>query len=105
LVLALGVGLLLTKVPSQLEERTGASARIYDRNGLLLARTRGSGGDWYLPLEFDDFGPHFVPALLAAEDARFWSHPGVDPLAITRAIGQALTQGKIVSGASTITQQ
>lgn len=105
LALALGIGLLLTKVPSQLEERTGASARVYDRNGLLLARTRGSGGDWYLPLEFEEFGPHVASALLAAEDARFWSHPGVDPLAITRALGQALTTGRIVSGASTITQQ
>ena len=46
-----------------------------------------------------------VDATLAAEDARFQEHHGVDFLAIARAIQQSVKHGRIVSGASTITQQ
>ncbi len=44
-------------------------------------------------------------AFVAAEDQRFWRHPGIDPLAILRAAMTNLSHGRIVSGASTITQQ
>jgi penicillin-binding protein 1C len=47
----------------------------------------------------------FVNATLAAEDKRFWKHAGVDWLATARAAKDWLTQGRVVSGASTITQQ
>lgn len=104
-VAGLFILLRLTPVPAELTDSPRASRKILDRNGLLLARTRGSSGDWFLPVRASELGPHFVLALLAAEDARFWSHPGVDPLAIGRAFGQLLTQRRIVSGASTITQQ
>lgn len=46
-----------------------------------------------------------VSATLAAEDKRFWSHEGVDPLATLRAAGQWAWYRHPVSGASTITQQ
>lgn len=110
IALAVGLGLVvcalsLTPIPEELTENPRSSRKIFDRSGLLLARTRGGTGDWYQPLKAADFGPHFVPALLAAEDARFFRHPGVDPLAIGRALGQLVTEGRIVSGASTITQQ
>ncbi len=44
-------------------------------------------------------------AFVAAEDQRFWRHPGVDPLAVLRALTGNLSAGRIVSGASTITMQ
>ena len=44
-------------------------------------------------------------AFVAAEDQRFWGHPGIDPLAILRAAVSNLSRGRIVSGASTLTQQ
>ena len=47
----------------------------------------------------------FIQAVLAAEDARFYSHAGVDLLAIIRASLANVRQGRIVQGASTITQQ
>lgn len=84
-------------------ERPGL--RILDRNGELLARLRGEGDVWQERALASDLGPHTLAVLVAAEDARFWSHPGVDPLAMGRAAVQALTSGRIVSGASTITQQ
>ncbi|MDR2367733.1 MAG: penicillin-binding protein 1C [Deltaproteobacteria bacterium] len=52
-----------------------------------------------------EFSPHLIEAVIAAEDKRFRYHPGVDPLAALRALYQNLSQGKVVSGASTITMQ
>jgi penicillin-binding protein 1C len=47
----------------------------------------------------------FAAALVEAEDRRFRFHPGVDPLALVRALGQNIGAGRVVSGASTITMQ
>jgi penicillin-binding protein 1B len=46
-----------------------------------------------------------VSAVLAAEDHRFYDHPGVDPLAIGRALWTNLRHGEVRQGGSTITQQ
>ncbi|MEJ2368714.1 MAG: transglycosylase domain-containing protein, partial [Acidobacteriota bacterium] len=59
-------------------------------------------GYWSLP---DTIPPRVVECTLAAEDARFYAYPGVNPLAIVRAAYQDLRAGKIVSGASTIAMQ
>ena len=53
----------------------------------------------------DALPPHVVQAVLAAEDVRFFSHHGVDYKAITRAALANYQAGRIVEGASTITQQ
>ena len=52
-----------------------------------------------------DVDPGYLKLLLAYEDTRFWSHHGVDPLALARAALQLVTRGHIVSGGSTITMQ
>src|SRR5207253_2662652 len=49
--------------------------------------------------------PRVVAATLAVEDRRFWRHPGVDPLAVVRGVGQNLRAGRRASGASTIAMQ
>jgi len=49
--------------------------------------------------------PHLIKAFLAAEDTKFFEHGGIDYLGITRAIYKNITAGRIVQGASTITQQ
>src|SRR5213593_1203593 len=49
--------------------------------------------------------PRVVAATLAVEDRRFWRHPGVDPLAVVRGVGQNLRAGRHASGASTIAMQ
>ena len=46
-----------------------------------------------------------VAATLAVEDRRFWTHPGVDPLALGRAVVQNVRSGRRVSGASTVAMQ
>ncbi len=52
-----------------------------------------------------DVDPGYLKLLLAYEDQRFYSHAGVDPLALGRAALQLVTRGHIVSGGSTITMQ
>ncbi|ADK84544.1 penicillin-binding protein 1C [Desulfarculus baarsii DSM 2075] len=49
--------------------------------------------------------PLLRAALIAAEDRRFYAHPGVDPLALGRAAWQWLRAGRVVSGGSTISMQ
>ncbi|MSP57129.1 MAG: PBP1A family penicillin-binding protein [Myxococcales bacterium] len=44
-------------------------------------------------------------AVLAIEDARFWSHPGVDPVGLGRAVVANVRSGRVAQGGSTITQQ
>ncbi|MDR3134654.1 MAG: penicillin-binding protein 1C, partial [Deltaproteobacteria bacterium] len=52
-----------------------------------------------------EFSPNLVAAVIATEDKRFRYHPGVDPLAAARALFQNVSQGKVASGASTVTMQ
>jgi penicillin-binding protein 1B len=56
-------------------------------------------------LRLGDFPRHVVSAVLAAEDARFATHPGVDPLGLLRAAWVNLRGGEVRQGGSTITQQ
>ena len=53
----------------------------------------------------DDVPDALVDAVLAAEDARFYKHPGYDLRAIARAAVANITEGSVVQGGSTITQQ
>ena len=79
-----------------------ASKIIYDRDGGILRVTLGEGDVICRPIGLAGVGDWVVKAALAAEDKRFFRHPGVDPIAIIRAIGQNFSSGRIVSGASTI---
>lgn len=54
---------------------------------------------------FDRIPKMLQNAYIATEDKNFWTHEGVDKEAIVRAIKQNIQEGKVVSGASTITQQ
>lgn len=83
-----------------------ASLRILDREGGLLRELRSREDGRAVPLPpGEPIPPRIRQAFLAAEDARFDAHPGIDPLAMARAAVQNLREGRIVSGASTLTQQ
>ena len=56
-------------------------------------------------VRLDNVSPYFIDALIATEDRRFYTHNGVDPVAVARAILTDLTHKKIREGASTLTQQ
>jgi penicillin-binding protein 1C len=81
------------------------SKTVVDREGRLLRPYATSDGRWRLPAEATDVDPRFLALLIAYEDGRFYSHHGVDPLALGRAALQWLASGHIVSGGSTLTMQ
>jgi len=56
-------------------------------------------------VRLDDLPRHLVDAVVAIEDARFWSHKGVDLRALVRAAVRNAGEGEVVQGGSTITQQ
>ena len=87
------------------EARARPSIDWTDRHGQTLRTTPAPDGPWRLPLSEEDVPDCVVRCTLAAEDARFFRHPGVDPLATLRAAWQWARHGRVVSGASTITQQ
>jgi penicillin-binding protein 1A len=74
---------------------------IFGADGTILAERGLRRGT--VPLE--QLPPHLVQAVLATEDRRFYSHPGLDPIGIARAAFRNLLAGDVVEGGSTITQQ
>jgi penicillin-binding protein 1A len=76
--------------------------KIVDVNGELLAN-RGSTGGEAIPL--DAMSPYIPEAVMAIEDRRFYTHWGVDPIGLSRAMVRNLLSGHMVQGGSTITQQ
>ncbi len=82
---------------------TQTSTEIRDRNGALLRAYPVGDGIWRLAPGHVDRG--YVDMLVRYEDKRFWSHSGVDPIALVRAFGQAILNGRTVSGGSTLTMQ
>ena len=92
--------------PLPLEEARRVSTTVVDRNGKLLRAYAMADGRWRLPADARrDVDPTYLKLLLAFEDKRFYSHAGIDPLALSRAAFQLVTSGHIVSGGSTITMQ
>ncbi|MCF8481030.1 MAG: penicillin-binding protein 1C [Rhodospirillum sp.] len=86
--------------------RLTPSTQVVDREGVLLrAFLTDSGEAWRLPATSEDVDPLYLSILMAFEDRRFFHHPGVDPLAVLRAAGQALGARRVVSGASTLSMQ
>ncbi len=78
---------------------------ILDRNGLVLAEPLSERGDRSQWLRADALPPVVVQATIAAEDKRFYSHHGVDPIAVVRAAWHDVKRLRLVEGGSTITQQ
>lgn len=81
------------------------SVQVLDRHGVLLRAYTVADGRWRLPLSTVETDPGFVAMLLAYEDRRFRDHPGVDARAMLRAISQAVWNGQVISGGSTLTMQ
>lgn len=82
-----------------------SGVRVLDRNGVELRRFTASDGMWRFPTGLEDISAQLVTALIESEDRWFRLHPGVNPLAVIRAAWSNLTQGRVVSGASTIPMQ
>ena len=76
--------------------------RIYSRDGYLIEEI---GQRRRILVRYDEVPPHVVDAFIAAEDQRFFAHPGIDYRGILRAFWQLALTGDIASGGSTLTQQ
>ena len=99
---------LFTDLPSIDELEAGLalpSTRIYDRELRLLYEILPPEGGRNTAIALADIPRHCVSAVIATEDANFYSHPGVDVTGILRALWINLRGGEVLAGGSTITQQ
>jgi penicillin-binding protein 1C len=98
-------GLFQALGPPPLGRDLEMSRLVLDRDGKLLRAYLTSEGRWRLAATRDQVDPQYLEALFAYEDKRFLKHYGIDPLAFSRAAFQLVTNGRIVSGGSTLTMQ
>jgi penicillin-binding protein 1C len=105
LVLLAGVVGADRAFPPDLSRMHNLSLAVEARDGTVVDLLTAADGDYRLPADMADVSPNFVAMLLGAEDRRFWWDPGVDPLAMGRAVWQLVSHGHVVSGGSTITMQ
>ncbi len=80
------------------------STVITSADGQLLGARIASDGQWRFPGN-DTVPEKFEACLLTFEDRHFYHHPGVNPVSITRSAFRNISQGKVISGGSTITMQ
>jgi len=78
---------------------------VVAEDGTPLWRFADADGIWRYPVTIEEVSPRYLQALIQYEDRWFWSHPGVNPLAIARAAWQDLRSARVVSGGSTLTMQ
>ena len=100
-----GAILWLAQSPVPSAALNATSPVLKDRNGALLNVRTVEAGTWRMPVDIDELDPAFIEALLYIEDKRFYYHSGVDGSAVLRALKSWKDQGKVVSGASTLTMQ
>ncbi|HEX7184843.1 MAG TPA: penicillin-binding protein 1C [Thermoanaerobaculia bacterium] len=85
--------------------RRPPAVRVTDRAGEPLRFFLPADERWRFPVRLAELPPELPRALVASEDRWFWSHPGVNPLAVVRAAWLNLRSGEVISGASTIPMQ
>jgi penicillin-binding protein 1A len=76
--------------------------KIVSVDGQLIANRGMSGGE---ALSLKEISPYIPEAVVAIEDRRFYSHFGIDPIGLTRAMATNLVSGHFSQGGSTLTQQ
>ncbi len=106
---AIGLGGLVLYYGARMPSATSWTIPERPPNVKILASTgetlanRGATGGEEIPLE--SMSPFIPQAVMAIEDRRFYSHFGVDPLGLARAVITNLASGRTVQGGSTLTQQ
>ncbi|MGE5172950.1 MAG: penicillin-binding protein 1A [Betaproteobacteria bacterium] len=92
----------LPQVQTLEEYRPSITSRVYSDSNKLLA-------EFFLenrtPVALDDVPVMLIKALIATEDIRFYSHPGIDYRGVARALYRNIRAGKVLEGGSTLTQQ
>lgn len=88
-----------------LEDDWHRGHRVLARDGSLLRELPSESGRRGQPLPLDEIGERLILTTLVSEDREFFEHDGVDRGALARAMKQNVAHGRLVSGASTVTQQ
>jgi len=100
------IGFLAWSVAPTLKDRPDPqSTRVLARDGSLLYEASASGEEKVAPVPLAEMPPLLVEAVVAAEDKRFYVHPGFDPLAFAQAMSDDLRARSVVRGGSTIEAQ
>ncbi len=99
------VAISFVPLPRGLTETPPPGREFVDRHGRTLRELRDAQEQFNQPVAEGELPAVLMAATLAAEDQRFWTHPGVDWRATLRAAGQLVRHGRIVSGGSTLSQQ
>ena len=106
---AIGVGGLVLYYGSRMPSATSwaipdrpPNVKILAVSGDIIANRGATGGE---ALSLENMSPYIPQAVIAIEDRRFYSHFGVDPLGLARAMLANITTGRMVQGGSTLTQQ
>jgi penicillin-binding protein 1B len=106
----------LRPVPARLMLDEGRVAKVLSIQGgdelfplylepQLISGLRGASRQVREWVPYDDLPARLLDVLLAIEDRRFFSHPGIDPVAVARAVWTNVARGTVIQGGSTITQQ
>lgn len=105
LLLLLPVLPLLGPLPEALQTPPSPHGILLDRHGKELTHFPREDYFRHQPASLEEIPDHLIKSTLAAEDKRFFEHPGIDYTATTRAFYDNFRTNQVVSGASTITQQ
>src|SRR5688500_342626 len=104
--LAVAVSVAVSQLPTYPElirrDDLGQMIRVRAADGRVIHSMGPSFGEW---LRYDEIPPIMRDAMVAVEDRRFRSHPGVDPVGIGRGLWISVRGGGRVRGVSTISQQ
>jgi penicillin-binding protein 1A len=106
---AIGVGGLVLYYGARMPSATSwaiparpPNVKILAVDGAIIANRGLTGGE---ALSLEDMSPYIPQAVIAIEDRRFYSHFGIDPLGLARAVITNIASGRTVQGGSTLTQQ
>jgi penicillin-binding protein 1A len=106
IAIAVAVGVAMSRLPSYGElvrrDDLGQMIRVRAADNSILLSLGPSFGEW---LPYSEIPPIMRNAMIAVEDRRFRSHPGVDPIGLARAVKVRVDRGRWSQGGSTITQQ
>ena len=78
---------------------------VVAEDGTPLWRFADNQGIWRYPVTRDQVSPYYLDALINYEDRWFYQHKGINPFSMMRALWQNITNGRIISGGSTLSMQ
>lgn len=103
-MLAANIAALAT-LPMDRILRRPRSLVITDMYGAPMRGLLSADGEWSFPVPLSEMGRWMPAVVVELEDRRFYTHRGIDLIALSRAIYQNISSRRVVSGASTITSQ